>query len=114
MNNIKKDILEPSPTPSLQWSKLSHEDKISKIRKHIVDFPNFIEGVSLHLSSLDKNGQVLIKYDGHISAQKRGIFFLDLEIYLKENIDHSLTIWVEHTSDKSKLRSLRGIDLKIE
>ena len=75
MSIIKKDIYEPSPTPSLQWSMLSHEDKFSKIRKHLVDFPNNIESVSLHLTSLDKNGQVLIKYDGQISAQKRGIFF---------------------------------------
>ena len=39
---------------------------------------------------------------------------LELESYLKENIDKGLTVWLEPVGDRSKLRNLRGIKIKPE
>ena len=38
---------------------------------------------------------------------------LDFEESLKKNIDRGITIWLEPVGDKSKLRNLRGVEIKM-
>ena len=58
------------------------------------------------------NGQIVIKIERVIPANERGLLLLNLEEKLKEAIDDGLTIWCEPVGDKSKLRKLRGIQIK--
>ena len=37
---------------------------------------------------------------------------LELEEKLKKELDEGITIWLEPVGDKSKLRNLRGINIK--
>ena len=59
-----------------------------------------------------ENGHVILKIDSQIPANARGIFLLSLEKDLKEKIDVGLSVWLEPIGDKSKLRKLRGVEVK--
>ena len=47
-----------------------------------------------------------------ISADKRAMLLLDIEDILKKTVDKGITIWLKAVGDKSKLRNLRGIEIK--
>ena len=57
------------------------------------------------------NGQVIIRIDHLIPANKRGVLLLDLESLLKKTMDLGITVWCEPVGDKSKLRQLRGVTI---
>ena len=57
------------------------------------------------------NGQIVLKIDELISANKRGLLLLELEEKLKFNIDKGITVWCEPVGAKSVLRKLRGVEL---
>lgn len=48
-----------------------------------------------------------------VPADKRGTLLLDLEASLKESIDPGLVVWLEPLGDRSSLRNLRGIEVKV-
>ena len=45
-------------------------------------------------------------------ANERGLFLLELEEKLKLAVDQGITVWCEPVGDKSKLRNLRGVEIK--
>ena len=53
-----------------------------------------------------------MKIERIIPANERGLLLLDLEEKLKIEIDKGITVWCEPVGDKSKLRKLRGIEIK--
>jgi hypothetical protein len=57
------------------------------------------------------DGQIYFTFKKQISSSLRGIFLLDLELMLKENIDPGIIIWCEPIGDKNSLRNLRGIEI---
>tara|TARA_Y100001970_G_C14259157_1_gene878215 strand:+ start:16894 stop:17238 length:345 start_codon:yes stop_codon:yes gene_type:complete len=58
------------------------------------------------------NGHVILTTDLILDAATRGQLLLEIEEYLKAQIDEGITLWLEPVGDKSKLRSLRGIQIK--
>ena len=97
-----------TPTPSEDWKKKSEKDRIEKISyflKSNVLYKNLIV-----VKALD-NGQVIIRIDHLIPANKRGVLLLDLESVLKKTMDQGITVWCEPVGDKSKLRQLRGVTI---
>jgi hypothetical protein len=58
------------------------------------------------------DGQVIIRLQESIAADKRGTLLLDLEAFLKEKIDQGLVVWLEPFGDRSSLRNLRGIEVR--
>jgi hypothetical protein len=57
------------------------------------------------------DGQVYFSFKNPLSSSDRGILLLDLELFLKENIDSGIVIWCEPIGDKNSLRNLRGIEI---
>ena len=88
---------------------LSESDRIEEIKKHLKSKQEYSYFDVIKASN---NGFVTLKTELALEASKRGILLLDLEKFLKENIDYSITIWLEPIGDKSKLRNLRGIEIK--
>lgn len=97
-----------TPTPSEDWKKKSEKDRIEKISSFLKS--NILYKDFIIIKALD-NGQVIIRIDHLIAANKRGILLLDLESVLKKKIDQGITIWCEPVGDKSKLRQLRGVTI---
>ena len=98
----------PSPKTSEKWKKKTNQDRIETINDHLNKYNlNYIDVVNT-----EKDGQVILKIEKEISAGERGLMLLELEEKLKKELDEGITIWLEPVGDKSKLRNLRGINIK--
>lgn len=97
-----------SPKPSL-WLKMSNEERINKINNCLKE--KKIKDLSLQ--SFKDNGQIIFKIIENIPVNKRGLYLIDFEKYLKNKIDKSITLWCDAQGDKSKLRKLRGLEIKV-
>ena len=104
----KTNALLPSPTTSDKWKKKSKQDRIKAVKDQLNKYNlNYIEVVNS-----EEDGQVILKIEKQISAGERGLMLLDLEEKLKKELDEGIIIWLEPIGDKSKLRNLRGINIK--
>ena len=111
MNNyINKDnSLAESPTTNSKWVQKTEKDRINlvsdKLKTNLL-YNNFV------VTKAEDDGQVILKIEQSIPANTRGLLLLELEEMLKKSIDNGITIWLEPVGDKSKLRNLRGIEIK--
>ena len=98
-----------TPVTSEKWLNKSEED-----RKKIIS--NELNKCDLYkdfkILKAPSNGQIVLKIERIIPANERGLLLLDLEEKLKIEIDKGITVWCEPVGDKSKLRKLRGIEIK--
>ncbi|MDC0498840.1 hypothetical protein OAO21_06700 [Alphaproteobacteria bacterium] len=108
---VNKDIsFQKSPVPSKEWLSYSEKDRINLVLSILKSYEsfNFFE-----VMSADSNAFVTLKTEKNISASQRGVLLLELELKLKKEVDEAITVWLEPVGDKSKLRNLRGIEIKI-
>lgn len=106
INNYSQSI---TPKTKENWKNLkisSREKLINKILEENTIYSDF------EVVETPDNGQIVIRIEKTIPANKRGLILLNLEEKLKKTIDEGLTIWCEPVGDKSKLRKLRGIQIK--
>ena len=109
-NYINKEFaLAQSPTVGEDWIKDSEFNRIDKIHSLLKAHSkySFFEVVNAY-----DNGHIILKTDKQIPANQRGLLILELESIMKVKIDEGITLWLEPVGDKSKLRNLRGIELK--
>jgi hypothetical protein len=100
-------------SPSEKWTKLSEAERASLITEALSQVnanKKWIE--SVFVLSGKQDGQVIISLVQPLPANKRGSFLLDIEAYLKKEVDPALTIWLEPIGDRNSLRNLRGIEVK--
>ncbi len=110
VNYIKKEFAEEdSPTPGSSWLNKNEKDRIIEISNYIKSHDTYCH---FEIVKTFDNGHVMLKTEYNFLASERGIILLSLEKILKDNIDKSLTVWLEPVGDKSKLRSLRGLEIK--
>ena len=98
----------PSPVPSDDWVSLTIGERIDLINKSI---QNFSLNADIDVVEANKGGQVSVIINDTLSADERGPLLLDLEGFLKLNVDNGITIWHAPIGDKSSLRNLRGIEV---
>ena len=92
------------------WKKLKEELRIEMINDYL---KNNILYKDLQVVKALDDGQVILKVSNNILANKRADMLLDLEELLKIAFDAGINLWCEGVSDKSKLRQLRGVKIKI-
>ena len=92
------------------WKKLKEELRIEMINDYL---KNNILYKDLQVVKALDDGQVILKVSNNILANKRADMLLDLEELLKIAFDAGINLWCEVVSDKSKLRQLRGVKIKI-
>ena len=98
----------PSPVPSDDWVSLTIGERIDLINKSI---QNFSLNADIDVVEANKGGQVSVIINDTLSADERGPLLLDLEEFLKLNVDNGITVWHAPIGDKSSLRNLRGIEV---
>ena len=98
-----------TPQTSENWIKMLEKKRIEILSKEL---KKNILYKDLEVIKAPDNGQIVIKIKEIISANKRGVFLLELEEKLKLALDQGITIWCEPVGDKSKLRNLRGVEIK--
>ena len=109
MNSFKNFSNTPTTTVGKEWSLLDNDSQIEQITLQINAFTK--NKLNIKVIRTDSKGQVIIALHENMSAKERGVFLLDLESFLKENIDSGINIWCEPVGDKNKLRKLRGVEI---
>ena len=97
-----------SPSPK-NWKLMTDNQKTESINRCLKEK----KVINLSLESFSDDGQIVFKIIENIAVNKRGLFLIEFESFLKNEIDKSLTIWCSAQGDKSKLRNLRGVEIKI-
>ena len=98
-----------TPVTQTTWKLMPDIERIKLLNKQMGKKQDYM---SISINKTTESGQVLVQLDGKFSASERGVFLLDFERYLKDNIDQGINVWCETTGDKNSLRNLRGIQVK--
>ncbi len=107
---MKKNFSQSkTPQTNESWKKISEKERIEILSKEL---KKDILYKDLEVIKAPENGQVIVKIEKIMPANKRGILLLELEEKLKLVLDQGITIWCEPVGDKSKLRGLRGVEIK--
>ena len=107
----KKFSYEDSPKTNDNWKNLTEGMRVKLIYEALNKSKKY---ETFEVIKAEKNGDVILRIEKSIQVSERGILLLDLEKLLKNTIDKGVTIWLEPIGDKSKLRNLRGIEIKSE
>jgi len=97
-----------SPTPSVDWISLTIGGRIDLVKESI---HNFSSNVDIEVVEANESGQISVIINDTLSADERGPLLLDIEEFLKLNVDNGITLWHAPIGDKSSLRNLRGIEV---
>ena len=95
--------------PTQNWIDKPESEQREAIQEVLASDPSY-DGITVR--QVQKNGHVVLRIEHSIAASERGLFLLDLEQRLKDRVDIGITLWLEPVGDKSKLRQLRGVDVK--
>ena len=98
----------PTDAISASWIAKSKEQRVNELKAAITG-TRFEEFVTTTRALED--GQVYISLNKPVNSSERGQLLLDLETYLKENIEFGINLWCEPLGDKNSLRNLRGIQV---
>jgi len=97
----------PTMVPSPAWKRWPHF-----VRNHQVNVgADHFEGM-FTVENTEDNGHVVVSLKKPLSASERGTLLLDLEGYLKANVDSGITVWLAPLGDRNSLRHLRGMVMK--
>jgi len=104
-------IFEPykTHTVSRKWPEISLETRLLEIQTMLNSDPLYQK---IQVTEANDEGHVTLRIEENIPANERGLFLITLEEKLKKLVDIGLTIWLEPVGDKSKLRNLRGVQIK--
>ncbi len=97
-----------SPLPGSEWVNMSRDKRIQLVENSIHSFSSKTD---ISVVDAHENGQVSVVINDLINVSDRGTFLLNLEEFLKSNLDNGINIWHEPIGDKSSLRNLRGIEV---
>lgn len=98
-----------SPIPDDYWLSLAVGERIALVKGHINSFSSNID---IEVVEANKGGQIFIIINDTLSAYERGPFLLDLEEFLKLNLNNGVTLWHAPIGDRNSLRNLRGIEVQ--
>lgn len=111
MDRIKHYADVETPAPGAAWAALNERQRVDQVLSKLEAGPaQFLSQVQVITAKAD--GQVIVHMKQSLPANQRGPFLLDLEEFLKKNIDEALAVWLEPLGDRNSLRNLRGIEVK--
>ena len=106
---MKIDANADAPITQKTWKLMPDIERIKLLNKQIGGKKDY---TSISINKTNQSGQELVTLDGKFSASERGVYLLDFERYLKDNVDQGINVWCESIGDKNSLRNLRGIQIK--
>jgi len=109
--NLKELSDAETPKCGDQWleaSELKRKEWVLSALVHDPEWARLIE-----IADLRDDGQVIIRLTEPLGTKRRGGLLLDFEAHLKNKVDNALNIWLEPLGDRSSLRRLRGIEVKL-
>lgn len=91
------------------WMDISEDQRIERIKAFLVSDAMYEH---IEVCNAQDNGHITLRIEKNMPANVRGIFLLELEERLKNEFDMGVTVWLQPVGDKSKLRQLRGVEVK--
>jgi len=93
--------------PSEDWSNLKDEQKKEKLYNQLIKFGSFADIINkLKIIRIVNKTDIYIELPTINDMNIKNKLCLDIEIYLKRNVDEALNIYLETLTDKNKLRRL--------
>jgi hypothetical protein len=111
INNFFQHVSEDSPSTGHAWVHISESERLIAVTNCLADRVDYTD--TLQAISAKEDGQVTFKLKRELSVAIRGGFLLDLEQKLKNELELGITVWLEPMGDRSSLRKLRGVEVKI-
>ena len=108
---MKNSAWLDSPLVSDFWHKLEANEKLRRVNEVLDSDTRFSQ---IKISRVLVSGEIFVNLTEAIPASIRGSLLLDFEAELKSKIDLGIVVWCEPLGDKSTLRNLRGIQIKVE
>jgi hypothetical protein len=107
--DLKKKINFQCIDCSSEWIFLNPELKIQKIRDSIKNFKSPLIKNSDNIQFEDYKGknEIYISINDEIEVKNKPKICLDLELYIKKNIDPGICVYFKYASDKNKGRRLK-------
>ena len=99
-----------TPVPRNEWISSSQNERMDLVSNALKEIEKYS---NLTVINCRSNGEVFVEMKEPMSSNQRGTLLLDAEQELKKQVDEAITIWLEPLGDKSTLRNLRGIKVKI-
>jgi len=109
MNMTKINHTDFTHPVSDKWLSMPEQDRLNYVRAFLGGYKEYAD---IEAQSASDNGHVVLRIEETIPANFRGLFLLELETRIKNELDMGITIWLEPVGDKSKLRQLRGVEVK--
>jgi len=106
---LKENACADTVKTGEKWKSASEPERMELVLKEL---GNFKGAETFKVVKADAGGQIVISIEKGIPANERGLYLLELEQTLKNNLDQGLHLWCEPVGDKSKLRKLRGVKIK--
>ena len=112
MYHIKHYADVETPIPGAAWAALDERQRVDQVLGKLEASPaQFLSQIQVITAKAD--GQVIVLMRQSLPANQRGPLLLDLEEYIKVNIDEALAVWLEPMGDRNSLRNLRGIEVEV-
>jgi len=107
-NDLNTKINFQAIKPNKEWSNLNNDQKKNKIYDQTKKYTNLLNKLTneLKIIKIINNTDIYIELLKMNDIGSKNKFCLNLEIYLKKNIDESLIVYLETATDRNKIRRL--------
>ena len=106
--NLNKSINFQTIKPSAEWINLKSNQKVDRIydilRKYDKSDYKLVE--KLKINKIKNNVDIYIELPANTDINSKNKLCLDIEIFLKKNLEESLNVYLESAIDENKLRRL--------
>jgi len=108
-DDLDKRINFQTKKPDESWNILDDKQKKKKIYIMLEDFiaSNYQVHHEIKIKKIENEVDIFLELSDKIDAGTKSDICLDFEIYLKQNLDESLNIYLERMMDKNKMRRLK-------
>ena len=108
-NELNSKINFQAIKPNNNWIYLNDDQKKRKIYDTLKKFkyPNSALDIEVQIIRIEKKVDIFLDLLKMTDIDTKNKLCLDLEIYLKKNLDESLNVYLETVVDKNKLRRLK-------
>lgn len=108
-NDLNKKINFQTIKPKDDWIYLNDDQKKRKIYDQLkkYKYPKTASDLEVKIIRIENKVDIFFDLINMIDIDSKNKLCLDIEIYLKKNLDESLNVYLETVTDRNKLRRLK-------
>jgi len=108
-DDLEKRINFQAKKPKESWNILDDKQKKEKICGMLKDFiaSNYQVNHEIKVKKIENKVDIFLELSDKIDVGTKSNICLDFEIYIKQNLDDALNIYLERMLDKNRIRRLK-------